>query len=136
MRFIPHVLLALIFFSCGDDNFPVRLEKNQVMRLLTQNNSKTWTLSTAIDCQEDDILTFYKAADAKTLPEFIFSKGDIYCQGQAAEDSTGTWEVINTPELNQLRIYGEETVTYDIELLTAATLHLRTTTLELIYQAR
>ncbi len=106
------------------------------MRLLTQNSSKAWTLSTAMECQEDDTLTFYKATDAKTQPKFIYSKGDIYCQGQAADDSTGTWEVINTSELNQLNIHGEETTTYDIESITATTLHLRTTTLELIYQAR
>ena len=136
MRFIPHVLLALLLFSCGDDGFPVTLEKNQVIRLLTQNNNKAWTLSTTVACEEDDILTFHKAADAKTAAEFIYSKGEIYCQDQAAEDSTGTWEVISAPGTNQLRIHGEATVTYDIELITATTLHLRTAELELIYQAR
>lgn len=135
MRFFPYVLLAVILLSCGDDDYPVKLDKNQVTRLLTQNNSKIWILTSDIECEEDNTLTFHKAKDAKSSPEFSLLKGEALCDEESAEEETGTWEVISTPSSNQLRFLGMETITYDIVLITATTLHLRSTETELKYVA-
>lgn len=135
MRFIPHVLLAVILLSCGDDDYPVTLDKSQVTRLLTQNNSKTWTLITDLECEADNTLTFHKAKDAKSSPEFSYMKGEILCDEESAEEEKGTWEIISTPSSNQLRFLGAENTTYDIVLITATTLHLRTADTEVKYLA-
>lgn len=135
MHFIPYVVLAFFLASCADDEYPVKLENNQVARLLTQNNSKNWFVDNGESCQADDILIFDKPVDTKTLGAFTYSKGDIFCPEESEEHITGTWEITSTGNTNQLTLNGETTIRYDIVLLTASTLRLRSSSGDFNYSA-
>ena len=100
-----------------------------------QNNSKAWLLETEVSCQADDTLTFYKAVDTKTLPKYVYAKGEILCPDESADDVSGTWELVGTADLNQLRLREAETTTYEIISITASKLHLRTAGSDLILRA-
>lgn len=127
MKYIFSIFMILAFVACENDDYPVRLEKDQIIRLLTRDQSKYWTPKSTIDCEQDDVIIFSIAEDDDTPGKYRLKKGVELCLEESEEDIAGTWEILTTGGSNRLFIYTSETVTYEIILLTSEHLHLRNT---------
>lgn len=133
IRLIYTILIAVTLSGCEDDSYPVLLETDQVERLIGGEKAKTWYLETEIACEEDNASTFTRAIHADSVAVYTVKKGDILCPGKLGEDIIGSWEVFQSGNINHLNIFAEDTVRYEITLLTASQMRLKVEEEELRY---
>lgn len=125
MKYTFLILLVFALVACENDEYPVRLEKDQIIRLLTRDQNKYWTPKSPIDCKQDDVIIFSIAEDDDTPGKYRWKKGVELCPEESEEDIVGTWEILTTGGPDRLFIYTSDTVRYEIIFLTSEHLHLR-----------
>lgn len=125
MRYIFSIFIIFAFIACEDDDYPVRFDNDQIIRLLTREKNKFWTPVSNTACEQDNVIIFSIAEDDKTQGSYRLKKGSELCADEAEEDIVGSWEILSNGGLDRLAIYTSDTLTYEIILLTSEHLHLR-----------
>ena len=102
----PFFIVLFLFTSCGEDENLVVFTESEVVRLLSNDSSKTWIRKVlTIDGQtpeisECELLIETKYFSSNTERTYIIESIDDYCGGTSERLDSGSWEALEESNIS------------------------------------
>lgn len=103
----PAFIFLLLITSCGNDENIVVFTEPEVVRLLSNDSSKTWIRKIVIEngqtpeIPECDLMTQTRYISSNSEQIYIIESIDDFCDGITEQLDSGSWEVLEESNLSE-----------------------------------